>query len=318
MLGDVEHTPPPVLDGRSHRAITPALIAERILLSALRDQDSTAAAEKARAKAELRAAEASALLENERREHQAERLDSIGALAGGVAHDFNNLLTVISAHSAFLLDGLGAEHPYHEDAEAIQRAGERAAALTSQLLAFSRRQLLRPVALDLNQAIADSRTLLETLLGARVTLVVELAPDIAGVTVDLTQISAVMINLAVNARDAMRGGGTLVIKTRHTQLDVPTGVCKDVMPAGTYVTIIFRDDGPGMTEAIKAHLFEPFFTTKAFGSGTGLGLATTYGVIRQSGGYINVVTAPGEGSLFEVHLPATSIPSRARAGGINE
>ncbi|MDB4917893.1 MAG: hybrid sensor histidine kinase/response regulator [Gemmatimonadetes bacterium] len=312
----MSHEPPTRgRDAQAHPDITPGLIAERILLSALREQDRAIAIDTARASAELLAAEAGTRLEHMQRRHQSQRLDAIGTLAGGVAHDFNNLLTVIGIHSAFLLDALGEEHPYHGDAEAIQAAGVSAAVLTSQLLAFSRRQILRPVDLDLNHAIAGARVLIENLLGARIALTVELAPDIAHVTADPTQVAAVINNLAVNARDAMRGAGTLLIQSRDTYLAEPACVGSDMMPAGAWVTLMLRDDGRGMTERVKERLFEPFFTTKEFGSGTGLGLATTYGIVRQSGGYINVESAPGQGSTFEVHLPAAPRATRAGPSG---
>ena len=234
---------------------------------------------------------------------QAQKMEAIGRLAGGVAHDFNNLLTVIGAHSAFLLESLDPTDPQYEDAEAIHKAGNRAAGLTGQLLAFSRKQLLKPTRLALNAIIEDTRKMLERLLGADIRIVTNLAVDLGSVIADASQFDQVLMNLAVNARDAMPDGGRLTITTSNVDLTADLNAARRVIPPGNYVLLEVADTGVGMDAAVQTRLFEPFFTTKAPGKGTGLGLATVYGIVKQSGGYILATSAPGKGTTFQVYLP---------------
>jgi len=241
------------------------------------------------------------LLEDQLR--HAQKMEAIGQLAGGVAHDFNNLLTVILGHANLLVDELTAREAMRESAEEIRDAGVRAAAMTRQLLAFSRRQLLEPKILDVNVVIATVERLLRQMIGADVTLLVEPLPEVALVLADAGLIEQVLMNFAVNARDAMPDGGTLRIGLGEVTLDGITRGDPRGLVAGPYVTISVRDSGSGMTAETKEHLFEPFFTTKTPDQGTGLGLATAYGIIKQSGGDIQVASEPGLGATFTVYLP---------------
>jgi two-component system cell cycle sensor histidine kinase/response regulator CckA len=237
---------------------------------------------------------------------QAQKMEAVGQLAGGVAHDFNNLLTVIGAHSAFLLETLDASDPQREDAEAIQQASVRAAGLTRQLLAFSRKQILKPQVIDLNATVADTHQMLRRLLGEDIDIVTSFAAGLPRAVADPGQMEQVLVNLAVNARDAMPDGGRLTITTRVTSVPDADSGARLIVPPGAYVTLAVRDTGAGMSEEVQARLFEPFFTTKAPGKGTGLGLATVYGIVKQSSGYITVSSTIGEGTTFEVMLPAVS------------
>ncbi|MGQ9627817.1 MAG: ATP-binding protein, partial [Anaerolineae bacterium] len=236
---------------------------------------------------------------------QSQKMEAIGRLAGGVAHDFNNLLTTILGYSDFLLYRLGPEDPLRGDIETIRKAGERAASLTRQLLAFSRRQMLQPRVLDLNLVVAEVEKMLRRLIGEDIELVSILEPSLKRVKADLGQIEQVIMNLAVNARDAMPEGGTLAIKTENVTVDEE--YCKFVPEArpGEFVRLSIEDTGVGMDKEIRQHLFEPFFTTKE--GGTGLGLAVVYGIVKQHEGWINVYTEPGQGSTFKVYLPAFSL-----------
>ena len=235
---------------------------------------------------------------------QAQKMDAVGQLAGGVAHDFNNLLTVIGAHSSFLLESLAADDPQHEDAVAIHKAGLRAAGLTRQLLAFSRKQLLKPMVIDLNATVEETRKMLERLLGEDIEIITRLGRGLGHVVADPSQIDQVIVNLAVNARDAMTGGGSLTIVTQMVSVTRDSAGSRNIVPPGDYVELTMRDTGHGMDAAVKARLFEPFFTTKEPGKGTGLGLATVYGIVKQSGGYITVDSTLGRGTTFHVYLPA--------------
>ena len=235
---------------------------------------------------------------------QAQKMEAIGQLAGGVAHDFNNLLTVIGAHSSFLLESLDVTDPQHEDAVAIHKAGIRAAGLTRQLLAFSRKQILKPLVIDLNATVEETRKMLERLLGEDIEIVTKLGAGLQHIVADPSQIDQVIVNLAVNARDAMEGGGRLTLTTCMTTIQPNTPGSRSVIPAGKYVELAVRDTGEGMNAAVQARLFEPFFTTKGPGKGTGLGLATVYGIVKQSGGYITAESTLGKGSTFHVYLPA--------------
>ena len=235
---------------------------------------------------------------------QAQKMEAVGQLAGGVAHDFNNLLTVIGAHSAFLMESLDSSDPQHEDAVATQQAGIRAAGLTRQLLAFSRKQILRPQVLDLNVILTETRTMLSRLLGEDIQIVTSLESGLSRVVADPSQIDQVVMNLAVNARDAMPEGGRLTICTRAVHVAAHGGTTRSVVPPGEYVLLSIRDTGIGMDALVQARLFEPFFTTKEPGKGTGLGLATVYGIVKQSNGYLTVDSKPGIGTSFSLYLPA--------------
>jgi two-component system cell cycle sensor histidine kinase/response regulator CckA len=234
---------------------------------------------------------------------QSQRLESVGRLAGGIAHDFNNLLTVISGYSELALRRVPEGSPIRRDIEEVRRAGERASALTRQLLAYSRRQLMRPKILDLNVAVAEMSKMLVRLIGEDVELSVRLDPALGRVEADPGQIEQVIANLAVNARDAMVGGGHLTIETSNVDLGDAFARTHAGAPRGPHVMLAVADTGAGMNEETAARIFEPFFTTKEPGEGTGLGLATVYGIVTQSGGTIDVTTEPGLGSTFRVYLP---------------
>ncbi|MBA2685174.1 MAG: response regulator [Gemmatimonadaceae bacterium] len=259
----------------------------------------------------VHAVDTTARIELEAQLRQAQKMDAVGRLAGGVAHDFNNLLTVIGAHAAFLLESLDSGDALHEDAEAIQKAGIRAAGLTRQLLAFSRKQILKPSVLDLNAVVGEMENMLRRLLGEDIEIVTRLAPIVKSVIADASQIEQVIMNLAVNGRDAMPDGGTLTISTQTMTIDESSVHSQHIVPRGEYALIEVSDTGVGMDATVKARLFEPFFTTKELGKGTGLGLATVYGVVKQSAGYILVDSTPGKGTTFRVYLPAVE-PSAAR------
>jgi len=235
---------------------------------------------------------------------QAQKMEAIGQLAGGVAHDFNNLLTAILGSADLLLLDLPRGDPRREDLLAIRDAGERAATLTRQLLAFSRRQVLQPRVIGLNQVLGGLGKLLPRIIGEDIRLELNLAPDLAPVSADPGQIEQVILNLAVNARDAMPDGGRLTIATANTELDAAFAQRNPIVQPGPYVRLSVMDTGLGMDEETQARVFEPFFTTKGPGKGTGLGLATVYGIVKQSGGYIFVRSRRGEGATFEVYLPA--------------
>lgn len=234
---------------------------------------------------------------------QAQKLESLGRLAGGMAHDFNNLVAVILSYADFALRELGADHPARADLEEIQAAGKRAGHLTRQLLAFSRRQPLVPEALDLDQVVADMHAMLHRLLGESIELVVRLAPEPAWVLADPGQLEQVLMNLALNARDAMPGGGRLVIRTEFLEDPGRRRALFPSLPDGNYVLLTVQDSGHGIAPEALVHIFDPFFTTREPDQGTGLGLPTVYGIVRQSGGEIQVESTPGEGTTFRICLP---------------
>jgi PAS domain S-box-containing protein len=233
---------------------------------------------------------------------QSRKMEAIGRLAGGVAHDFNNLLTTILGYGGMLLDQLGPDDPLRPDVEEIQRAGERAASLTQQLLAFSRKQVFEPSVLDLNAVVSEATRMLRRLIREDVQLLTSLEPDLGAVRADRSQLEQVLINLAVNARDAMPRGGELRIQTRNVER--PAGA----VPSGAAVLLSVADTGAGIDAETRRRLFEPFFTTKERGKGTGLGLATVYGIVAQSGGEIWVESEPGRGTTFHVALPRVTEP----------
>ncbi len=242
---------------------------------------------------------------------QAQKMEAIGRLAGGVAHDFNNVLTAILATTELMAGDLAPNASLHADIGEIRAAAERAAALTRQLLAFSRQQVMRPQVLDVNALVSNVESLLRRLLGEDITLRTELAPGGGRVRADAGQMEQVLMNLAVNARDAMPDGGTLTIQTAHTDVLTPLPGDRSAIQPGSYITITVSDTGIGMDEFTREHLFEPFFTTKAAGKGTGLGLATVYGIVKQSGGYIWADSEPGAGATFTVYLPRVTDAARA-------
>jgi PAS domain S-box-containing protein len=244
----------------------------------------------------------------ESRLQQAQRMESLGQLAGGVAHDFNNLLAVIVNYAAFVSEEIETAatadpdrwHTVARDMQQIQRATERGIALTHQLLAFARREVVRPRVLSLNDVVSDVKELLIRSIGEHVELVTQPLPGLWSVKADPGRIEQILVNLAVNARDAMPGGGTLTIGTDNMVVGNESGV-----PAGRYVRIQVEDTGTGMPRDVIARAFEPFFTTKPKGEGTGLGLATVYGIVKQSGGDVQIASEPGVGTTFTVLLPAT-------------
>ena len=237
--------------------------------------------------------------------HQAQKMESIGHLAGGIAHDFNNMLAVINGYSQMLLHELQPDDPLSDSLREINKAGKRASGLTKQLLAFSRRQVLQPRSLDLNRLVTDMRPMLERMVKEDIHVEVVLGAADATVHADPHQVEQVVMNLVVNARDAMPGAGKLLIQTANVERDASAS-CQEPAPAGRYAMLAVRDTGVGMDEETKGRIFEPFFTTKPAGEGTGLGLSMVHGVVAQSGGYIEVHSKKGEGSTFEIYLPSVA------------
>jgi signal transduction histidine kinase/CheY-like chemotaxis protein len=235
---------------------------------------------------------------------QAQKMEAVGQLAGGVAHDFNNMMCGVIGYSELVLARLKEDDPVRPQILQIRRAGERAGEMTKQLLAFSRKQVLRPQALDLNAIITETEGLLGRLIGEDIELVSDLEPGLATVYADPGQLEQVIINLAVNARDAMPIGGKLTIETRSVTLDEQIAFVQVDAAPGNYVLLSVSDGGTGMDAETRARIFEPFFTTKDEGDGTGLGLATVYGIIKQSGGDISVESEPGRGTTFTIYLPS--------------
>jgi signal transduction histidine kinase len=257
-----------------------------------------------------------------------QKMEAIGRLAGGIAHDFNNLLTVISGYTSLLTDSLEGNAPALADLAQIRNTIKRASSFTSRLLTFSRRQILQPAVLDMNKIVANSVTLLRPLIGEDIELVLRLSPEALFVRGDQAQMDQIIMNLAVNARDAMPGGGTLRLETAAAAVN-PSGNPSPQgsnglagprppagLPPGPWVILTVRDNGVGMSEETRAHLFEPFFTTKEEGKGSGLGLSTVYGIVTQNGGRVHVDSALGRGSTFTVSLPR--VPSIGEQAVVEE
>jgi nitrogen-specific signal transduction histidine kinase/ActR/RegA family two-component response regulator len=254
----------------------------------------------------------------EARVQQVQRLESLGQLAGGVAHDFNNLLAVILNYAGFVAEEANDPQAVAKDIEEIRDAAQRAAALVHQLLIFGRREVVRAEVLDINEVIRDTEKLLGSAVGEHIELRVRTDPTIAKVKADPSQIEQVLLNLAVNSRDAMRKGGTLVIETSEKVI-VDDDALTSLQP-GTYVCVSVSDTGVGMSEEARLHAFEPFFTTKPKGEGTGLGLATVYGIATAAGGDVTLYSEPGMGTTVRVYFPVTNAqmePAAAQAGSVS-
>jgi signal transduction histidine kinase/DNA-binding response OmpR family regulator len=236
---------------------------------------------------------------------QAQKMEAVGRLAGGIAHDFNNLLTVIGGHAQVLVSELPAGNRLRGEADAILSATDRAAALTAGLLAFGRKQVVHPRVLDLTEVIRSMSGLLQRMLGENITVTVEASPGVGRVRLDTSQVEQILMNLAVNARDAMPEGGRLTFELSNAELAPETA---GALSAGRYVVLSVTDTGIGMDAETRARLFEPFFTTKPVGQGTGLGLATVYGILKQSGGDVSVESEPGKGASFRMYLPRVDAP----------
>jgi nitrogen-specific signal transduction histidine kinase/ActR/RegA family two-component response regulator len=257
-----------------------------------------------------------ALRESEERLRQSQKMEAIGRLAGGIAHDFNNLLTAIIGYSDMVLsDGEFAQTPWHADVREIRAAAERAGGLTQQILAFSRRQRLESEVVSINDLVREISPLLSRTLGEDVEFVTLLGPEVAMVEVDSHQFTQVLMNLAVNARDAMPDGGRLTFSTDNVRLDDHSVVGDPDIALGEYVRLVVSDTGVGIDPSALPLIYEPFYTTKAPGEGTGLGLPTVYGVVKQSGGAITVQSTPGKGTTFAIYLPRAEDKQAAQAPG---
>lgn len=246
---------------------------------------------------------------------QAQKMEAIGTLAGGIAHDFNNMLTAIMGYAGLAIDTLPPDHPIYADIEGIQRIAQRAAELTSQLLAFARRQMIEPQVVNLNNLLLSMSQMLGRLIGEDVELITRPAPELWHVQIDPGQFEQIIVNLAVNARDAMPGGGRLIIETANMTISQSQTQPYAEIETGEYVMLAVTDTGTGISEEIKGHIFEPFFTTKEVGKGTGLGLATCFGIVKQNNGHIEVYSQPNRGATFTVYLPRVKDKIRAASAG---
>jgi len=254
----------------------------------------------------------------EDRVRHSQKLEAVGRLAGGVAHDFNNILTAIIGYSDLLMGSVPQGDPVRDGLLEIKKAGDRAAALTQQLLAFSRKQMLQPTVIDLNALIQETQKMLRRLIPEDIEMQLQLDPQTRPVRADAAQTQQVLLNLVLNARDAMPQGGKLTIQTANTDLSSSYARKHTEVRAGPYAVLSVSDTGCGMDEATQARVFEPFFTTKVQGKGTGLGLATVYGIVKQSGGHIEISSAPGQGSVFRVYLPIAeeAVPTVSLTSGL--
>jgi signal transduction histidine kinase/CheY-like chemotaxis protein len=254
--------------------------------------------------------------ELERELVQSQKMEAVGRLAGGVAHDFNNLLTVILGYGEMLRDELRDNREASESCDEILRAGQRASALTSQLLAFSRRQIAVPRVLDLNHMVEQMEKMLRRVIGEDIELMIRTAPNLDAIVADPSQIDQIIMNLAVNSRDAMSHGGKLILETANVKFtDEYVGKHFEVQP-GSYVMLAVSDTGTGMDGATQARIFEPFFTTKGQGKGTGLGLSIVYGIVKQAGGEIMVYSEPGHGTTFKIYFPTADEPIEERGADV--
>jgi signal transduction histidine kinase len=238
---------------------------------------------------------------------QSQKMDAIGRLAGGIAHDFNNMLTAVIGYADLLSAMPGLNERQGKHVVQISKAAHRAASLTQQLLAFSRQQVLQPTPMDINTAIEDTLAMINRLLGEHIIVSFEAGPDVPLVFVDASQVTQILMNLCLNARDAMPQGGFLRITTQAETIGQNAGNQNPELKPGSYVRISIADTGAGMTPEVQAKIFEPFFTTKGLGKGTGLGLATVYGLVQQSGGHIAVLSQVGVGTCFNIYLPAAKV-----------
>ena len=254
----------------------------------------------------------------EDRLRQAQKMEAVGQLAGGIAHDFNNLLTVIQGYSHLLMEHLKKDVEAHEQVQKIEEASEKAASLTRQLLAFSRKQVLQPKVVNLNNLVGNLSSLLHRLIGEHIELCTITAADLGQVKADAAQLEQVMMNLVVNARDAMPEGGQLTVETANAELDDSYSTDHPGVNPGPYVMLAVSDTGKGMTQETLARIFEPFFTTKEMGRGTGLGLSMVYGIVKQSGGHIWTYSEVGHGTTFKIYLPRTEEPADSNVSRRND